>query len=99
MYLDVAARLSATAHALARSLVSSGRCHPEQKLLIVDPETMQPLGDRSIGEICVAGPSVAQGYWRRPEETVKVFKACIPPKGQTSFLRTGDLGFVVGGEV
>jgi long-chain acyl-CoA synthetase len=42
-----------------------------------------PIGD--AGEICVRGPQVMQGYWRRPDETSKV----MLPGG---WLRTGDIG-------
>ncbi|MBN2702357.1 MAG: fatty acyl-AMP ligase [Methylothermaceae bacterium] len=34
---------------------------------IVHPETGAPCADGRVGEIWVSGPSVAQGYWNRPE--------------------------------
>ena len=37
-----------------------------------------------IGEICIRGPQVMQGYWQRPEETEKVMEG--------DWLRTGDVG-------
>ena len=40
-----------------------------------------------VGEICVRGPQVTQGYWQRPDETANVFT----PDG---FLRTGDMGYI-----
>ena len=42
-----------------------------------------PIG--SVGEICIRGPQVMEGYWHRPEETEKV----MLPGG---WLRTGDIG-------
>lgn len=77
----------------ARSLVSIGKNHlDQQKVLIVDPETHQECPPDSVGEIWVAGPSVAQGYWQRPQETTEVFHATLA-NGTGPFLRTGDLGF------
>jgi long-chain acyl-CoA synthetase len=47
----------------------------------------QELKVGDVGEICIAGPQVTQGYWGRPEETEKVFTS-------DGFLKTGDMGYV-----
>jgi long-chain acyl-CoA synthetase len=39
------------------------------------------------GEICIAGPQVMKGYWKRPDETAKVMTA-------DGAFRTGDIGFM-----
>jgi acyl carrier protein len=47
-----------------------------------------------VGEIWVAGASVAQGYWNSPEATADTFRARLADSGEGPFLRTGDLGFI-----
>lgn len=47
-----------------------------------DPDTEVAHGDK--GEVCIAGPQVMLGYWKRPKETADVFTA-------DGFLRTGDV--------
>ncbi|HEX2269444.1 MAG TPA: AMP-binding protein, partial [Pyrinomonadaceae bacterium] len=81
----------------AASLVGSGRSWLDQEILIVDPSSLRECRPGSIGEIWVAGPHVAQGYWRRAEESEATFKACVDGKGP--YLRTGDLGFLNEGEL
>ena len=54
--------------------------------------TLCPAGQ--IGEIWVAGPNVAHGYWRKQDETLHVFGAYLADSGEGPFLRTGDLGFL-----
>ncbi|HEX8108398.1 MAG TPA: fatty acyl-AMP ligase [Kofleriaceae bacterium] len=82
-----------------RELVACGRVPSGQRLVIVDPERCTTLPDGEIGEIWLAGPSVAQGYWNRPDETQATFGARLADSGDGPFLRTGDLGFVHDGQL
>jgi acyl-CoA synthetase (AMP-forming)/AMP-acid ligase II len=75
-------------------VVGCGRSLIGGRLAVVDPESRRRLAARSIGEVWVAGPHVAQGYWRNPEATNSVFRAFIDVEGVRGWLRTGDLGFL-----
>jgi acyl-CoA synthetase (AMP-forming)/AMP-acid ligase II len=83
----------------AMPLVGCGRPRGGQRVVIVDPETRRECGGDEVGEIWVAGPSVGQGYWGRPEETEQTFSAFLAETGEGPFLRTGDLGFFRSGEL
>ncbi len=83
----------------ASVLVGCGQPVQEQELLIVDPESRQPAPAGRLGEIWVRGASVASSYWERPEESEATFRAHRADTGQGPYLRTGDLGFVEGGEL
>ncbi|MEB3034097.1 fatty acyl-AMP ligase [[Mycobacterium] nativiensis] len=76
------------------SLVSCGRPRGGQRIVIVDPETRRQRGAEEVGEIWVAGPSVAAGYRGKPEDTEKTFGAYLADTREGPFLRTGDLGFL-----
>ena len=39
------------------------------------------------------------GYWRRPEETQRVFRGYLRDGGSGPYLRSGDLGFLFDGEL
>jgi acyl-CoA synthetase (AMP-forming)/AMP-acid ligase II/acyl carrier protein len=80
----------------AATVVSCGRGLPDQAITVVDPETRTELPEGRVGEIWVSGESVAKGYWNRPEETTATFGATL---GGRSYLRTGDLGFIDGGDL
>jgi long-chain acyl-CoA synthetase len=47
-----------------------------------DPSMTLPIGEE--GELCVRGPQIMQGYWKRPDETEKTII--------DGWLLTGDLG-------
>lgn len=83
----------------ARSLVSCGHTLGDQKIAIVDPVTCTRVADGQVGEVWVAGDSVAQGYWNRPEETAETFRATLADDGATTYLRTGDLGVLQNGDL
>ncbi len=69
------------------------------EVIIARPETYEKLGEGEVGEIWVKGPSVAQGYWQREEQTRISFQAYTSDTGAGPFLRTGDLGFIMDGEI
>ncbi|HEX2570264.1 MAG TPA: amino acid adenylation domain-containing protein, partial [Polyangia bacterium] len=91
-----AGRVEPAAQGAARALVGCGQPMPGHTLVIAHPDTRVPCAPGEVGEIWVAGPSVAQGYWRRPEATAQAFGARLDD-GQGPFLRTGDLGVVADG--
>ncbi|HEY0603114.1 MAG TPA: condensation domain-containing protein [Herpetosiphonaceae bacterium] len=79
-------------------LVSAGRSAPSQDVVIVNPQTRAAVTG-GVGEIWVRGPSIARGYWGRPAETDETFGAYLADDTTGPFLRTGDLGFLLRGEL
>ena len=82
-----------------RTLVGCGFPEFGTKVIIVNPESLRECAANEVGEIWVAGETVARGYWNRPEETEKTFQAYVSDTGEGPFLRTGDLGFLREGEL
>ena len=70
---------------------------------IVDPETGVENPAGQVGEIWVHGKNVAERYWKRPEESQRVFGGrLVSPSAGTPegpWLRTGDLGVISDGEL
>lgn len=57
------------------------------ELVLLDPDTLDPVPAGEVGEIAVAGPQIMRGYWNNPAADQETF---ITLQGK-SFLRTGDL--------
>ncbi|WP_297353511.1 AMP-binding protein, partial [Paraburkholderia sp.] len=76
-------------------IVSCGTPVSGHAVAIVDRESSVELRAGQIGEILVRGPSVAAGYWRRPEDSARTFVE----RDGARWLRTGDLGFLHEGEL
>jgi acyl-CoA synthetase (AMP-forming)/AMP-acid ligase II len=96
------------ANAIAQ--VSCGRISRSQWGVIVNPDAEVELPDGEVGEIWLHGDNIGRGYWARPAETEQVFgnKLQRPlPVGshadgapsEATWLRTGDLGVYLDGEL
>lgn len=77
-----------------KTVVSCGKVRGEFEVVCVNLDTMQRCKADEVGEIWVAGPSVANGYLNRPEESANSFGRKLPGT-EKGFYRTGDLGFVM----
>lgn len=71
-------------------VVSCGRTFKNHEVGIMGDEG-KLLGDGQVGEIVFRGPSVTAGYFENDEASRAAFKS--------GWLHTGDLGFMVNGEV
>jgi fatty-acyl-CoA synthase len=72
------------------SLVSCGSALPGHRLQIVGDDG-RALPERAVGEILLAGPSVMLGYYKQDALTSQTIR--------DGWLRTGDLGYLSGGEL
>jgi fatty-acyl-CoA synthase len=75
----------------ARRFVLCGKVLPGHRLEVRD-EDGKVLGDREIGRIFLAGPSIMPGYYGEPEATAEVLSS-------DGWLDTGDLGYTLKGEI
>src|SRR5246127_2837303 len=85
----------------ATQIISCGTPLPGLAVRIGDPEKHLTRSPGQVGEIWVAGESKCLGYWNNPELTLKVFHARLVDDSayDDGYLRTGDMGFLHGGEL
>lgn len=74
------------------------------RLRVVDRDTRAVLPDGAIGEVWLNGPGIGRGYWERPELTEATFGGRLtaaddPSDLERVWLRTGDLGALVDGDL
>lgn len=88
---DGVARVATDPSSPTRTFVVCGKVLPGHQLEVRDPEG-HVLSDRQIGTIFVHGPSLMDGYFRKPADTEQVLD-----KGR--WLNTGDLGYMLNGQI
>ncbi len=81
------------------SFVSCGSPIGDMQVCVVSPESRTACRDGETGEIWIRGGTVAGGYWRDEAATREALKTHPPGTTDHPFLRTGDLGFVLDGEL
>ncbi|HZT41126.1 MAG TPA: AMP-binding protein [Chthonomonadaceae bacterium] len=82
-----------------QSIAACGRPLSATTVAIVDPATSCRAEPDEVGEVWVESAGVAQGYWDRPEESAATFRAGIAGEAGSTYLRTGDLGFLHDGQL
>jgi acyl-CoA synthetase (AMP-forming)/AMP-acid ligase II len=82
----------------ALEIVSCGKPCAGVRIEIVDPERAIRVDSNQVGEVWVAGPNKAKGYWLNEEQSEETFRAHLPGE-DSEFLRTGDLGFLYAEEL
>jgi long-chain acyl-CoA synthetase len=65
---------------------SVGRTLPVNDVRVVDAESGAVQQPGAVGELWFRGPTVARGYWNKPDATAAAFTQ--------GWFRTGDLGYV-----
>ncbi len=74
-------------------IVGCGHTSFDHELKIIDSQSFNELKPFQIGEIVVSGPSVAKGYWDKPDISREIFELTLLNSNK-KYLRTGDLGFL-----
>jgi 1-acyl-sn-glycerol-3-phosphate acyltransferase len=76
--------------ATALRFVACGRPLPGHEIRVVDVAGRE-LGERQEGRLEFKGPSATRGYYRRPDETAKLYHG--------DWLDSGDLAYIAGGDL
>lgn len=94
LYEEGVAKSVSFDHPEAVRLVRCGQPIDDHTIAIFsqeDPQCETPLPERTIGEICIRGPSLMQGYFDAPDQTAEAMVG--------GWFHTGDLGYLADGDL
>lgn len=83
----------------SRLFVGCGYPYRDTEVAIVNPESLTQCQRGEVGEIWISGKTLARGYWERAQLTQETFGATLAETGEKKYLCTGDLGFILDGEL
>lgn len=66
---------------------SAGKVTPLQRVMLVDPDTLEPVPPGEAGELLVSSEHMVRAYWNKPEETA----ACFIEREGKLWYRTRDI--------
>ncbi|MFK8103142.1 MAG: aminotransferase class III-fold pyridoxal phosphate-dependent enzyme, partial [Saprospiraceae bacterium] len=78
--------------------VGCGIAAEDSEIVIHNATTNLPQPDYEVGEILIKGGSVALGYWQKEAATKATFHNYLA-NGDGPYLKTGDLGLLINGEL
>jgi len=82
----------------SKELIHCGMPGVNTEVAIACTSTGKRLAEHQVGEIVVRSASNAIGYWDDADSTSSTFHFCFPNETD-SYLRTGDLGFLLDGRL
>lgn len=80
-------------------VVCCGVPRGDTAIAVVDPASGVAQAEGRVGEIWVRGGSVSPGYWERADISASTFGARLAGEAQGRYLRTGDLGYLLDGQL
>lgn len=84
---ETCGRVALTPMGIEAPLGSCGKITPLQQVLVVDPDTLEPLPLGSEGELLVSSENMVKSYWNKDEET----RECFVEVNGRVYYRTRDI--------
>lgn len=83
----------------SKRCVSVGSAPGDARLVVWNPTQQRVCNEAEVGEILLAGPHCCTAYFGQPELSEATFAVRLPAATEAAYLRTGDLGMQVDGEL